>query len=141
MLRNVEIDGEIAAIIIYSSFQCEGINFVTPSSFSQQLGYMKRESGYLIEPHMHNINPREVSLTNEVLFVKSGVLRVDFYNNNKVYFGSVRLKGGDVILLAAGGHGFLIEEDSEIIEVKQGPYSGDADKTRFVSKIDVPTMI
>ncbi len=38
---------------------------------------------------------------------------------------------GDVILLAYGGHGFEILEDAEMIEVKQGPYAGDMDKTRF----------
>jgi len=36
-----------------------------------------------------------------------------------------------VILLASGGHGFEVLEDLEMIEVKQGPYAGDADKTRF----------
>ena len=41
------------------------------------------------------------------------------------------LQGGDVILLAEGGHGFEMLEDSEMVEVKQGPYAGDGDKTRF----------
>jgi hypothetical protein len=34
-------------------------------------------------------------------------------------------------LLASGGHGFKVLEPLEMIEVKQGPYSGDHDKTRF----------
>ena len=34
-------------------------------------------------------------------------------------------------MLVAGGHGFEMLEPTEIIEVKQGPYSGDQDKTRF----------
>ena len=37
-----------------------------------------------------------------------------------------------VILLIAGGHGFEVLEDVEMIEVKQGPYVGEGDKTRFV---------
>jgi len=36
-----------------------------------------------------------------------------------------------VILLAFGGHGFEMLAPTEMIEVKQGPYAGDADKTRF----------
>jgi len=36
-----------------------------------------------------------------------------------------------VILLAFGGHGFEMLEATEIIEVKQGPYAGEQDKTRF----------
>lgn len=38
---------------------------------------------------------------------------------------------GDVILLAAGGHGFEMLEDAEMIEIKQGPYCDDVDKVRF----------
>jgi len=74
---------------------------------------------------------RKVTLTQEVLFIKSGVVRVDFYDDNRNYLESRVLEQGDVILLAAGGHGFEMLEQAEIIEVKQGPYCGDQDKVRF----------
>jgi hypothetical protein len=73
-----------------------------------------------------------VQYTQEVLFVKSGKLRADFYDNDRQYVESRVLEGGDVILLAAGGHGFEVLEEVEMVEVKQGPYTGDQDKTRFV---------
>ena len=41
------------------------------------------------------------------------------------------LEQGDVILLASGGHGFQVLEDLEMYEIKQGPYAGENDKTRF----------
>ena len=85
----------------------------------------------LLAYHIHNSVLREVHFTNEVLFIKSGKVRVDFYNNNKTFIEESVLNKGDVILLASGGHGFQMLEDSEIIEVKQGPYAGDNDKTRF----------
>lgn len=75
--------------------------------------------------------PREVQFTNEVLFVKSGKVRVDFYGDDRNYLESRILEQGDVILLASGGHGFEMLEPTEMIEVKQGPYAGDEDKTRF----------
>ena len=34
-----------------------------------------------------------------------------------------------------GGHGFEVLEELEMIEVKQGPYAGDRDKTRFVGRV------
>ena len=52
-------------------------------------------------------------------------------NENKNYIESRILLSGDVILLSKGGHGFLMLEDTEMIEVKQGPYAGDQDKERF----------
>lgn len=119
------------AIIIRNRFKSEGIEFLTPNSFSQQLGYMNRPKGYKIKPHTHNLVNRQVQLTNEVLFIKSGKVRVDFYSNEKRYLVSKILLTGDVILLADGGHGFEMLEPTEMIEVKQGPYLGDKDKVRF----------
>ena len=92
---------------------------------------MNRPKGYVIQPHVHNPITREVQFTKEVLFIKSGRVRIDFYDDHQSYIESHILHQGDVILLAFGGHGFEMLEPSEIIEVKQGPYAGDADKTRF----------
>jgi hypothetical protein len=92
---------------------------------------MKRPKNYIIEPHVHNAVPREVQYTEEVLFIKRGKVRVDFYDQNRQYLESRILFKGDVILLASGGHGFEMLEETEIIEVKQGPYAGSADKTKF----------
>lgn len=131
MVEEIKYRDNLLAIIVSSKFEKEGIAFFTPNSFSQQLGYMKREKDYVIEPHVHNPVKREVVWTQEVLFIKSGKVRVDFYNEEKIYLKSRVLEKGDVILLASGGHGFEMLEESEIIEVKQGPYSGDKDKTRF----------
>ena len=131
MIEEIKNGSELLSIIIRASYSQNGISFFTPSEFSQQLGYMKREKGYSIDPHVHNPVKREVVWTQEVLFVKSGKIRVDFYNDSKVYLESRVIQTGDVILLASGGHGFHMLEESEMIEVKQGPYSGDRDKTRF----------
>ncbi|MBS1635499.1 MAG: hypothetical protein JST26_06210 [Bacteroidetes bacterium] len=121
------------AIIIRRDYKKEGIEFFTNDDDSQQLGYMNRPEGYEILPHRHNIVQREVHLTQEVLFIKSGKVRVDFYNNEQVYLESRVLLPGDVILLADGGHGFFMLEQSEMIEVKQGPYCGEKDKVKFNS--------
>ena len=60
--------------------------------------------------------------------IKRGKLRVDFYDSGRNYIESRILLGGDTILLATGGHGFEALEEIEMIEVKQGPYAGDADE-------------
>lgn len=119
------------ALVIRRDFFKEGVEFFTPTSYSQQLGYMNRPAGYCIPPHVHNPVLREVQFTKEVLFIKSGRLRVDFYTEDQSYLESTILESGDVILLAYGGHGFEMLEPTEIIEVKQGPYAGESDKTRF----------
>lgn len=131
MIENITHAGRTLATLLRTTYKDDGIKFFTPDDFSQQLAYMNRPQGYVIQPHVHNAVPREVQLTNEVLFIKSGKVRVDFYDGGHAYLESRILNPGDVILLAFGGHGFEMLEASEIIEVKQGPYAGEADKTRF----------
>lgn len=133
MIHRIINNSICLAIIIRSSYQKDGIEFFSNDKDSQQLGYMKRPEGYLIIPHRHNLVQREVKLTQEVLFIKSGKIRVDFYDNQQQYIESTILNQGDIILLCDGGHGFKMIETSEIIEVKQGPYCGEEDKVRFQS--------
>lgn len=121
----------LIAIIVRSNFSKEGIHFFTPDDFTQQLAYMKHPRGKIIEPHIHNHLTRAVHFTKEVLFILKGRLRVDFYGEDYRYLESRQLEKGDLILLSSGGHGFEVLEDIEMIEVKQGPYLGDKDKTRF----------
>lgn len=135
MIENILFGDVQLAIILRAEFHADGIKFFTPNDFSQQLGYMNRPQGYVIPPHVHNPVIRQVHYTKEVLFIKSGRVRVDFYDDTQNYLESRVLIKGDVVLLAFGGHGFEMLEASEIIEVKQGPYAGETDKTRF-SPID-----
>lgn len=123
------VDGYVAAIIVRNEFRPEGIQFVTPDDYSQQLGYMTRPSGYRIQPHIHLHVDRKATLTQEVLYVRRGRVRVDFYREDESYVDSREIATGDVILLSRGGHGFEMLDDTEMIEVKQGPYLDD--KRRF----------
>jgi mannose-6-phosphate isomerase-like protein (cupin superfamily) len=131
MIEHITHTGELLAIIVRSGFSEPGISFFTPNDLSQQLAYMRHPSGKKIQPHVHNPVPRQVHYTQEVLFIRRGVLRVDFYDNGQNYLESRMLRAGDTILLTTGGHGFEMIEEVEMIEVKQGPYAGDSDKTRF----------
>lgn len=133
MVEYVKHHEQLLAIILKSNFQKDGIHFFTPNELSQQLAYMKHPSGKIIEPHVHNPVKREVQFTQEVLFLKKGKLRVDFYDEEQNYLESRILSEGDIILLSTGGHGFEVLEEIEMVEVKQGPYAGDEDKTRFAS--------
>ncbi len=141
MVEYVENDGVVIAVIIRRDYQKDGISFFTPSDFSQQIAYMKHPSGKDIQAHVHNQVAREVLHTKEVLFIKKGKLRVDFYSDQQKYLESRILQAGDVILLARGGHGFKVLEEVEMFEVKQGPYAGDQDKTRFQGINDTQVII
>jgi hypothetical protein len=132
LIERISTNGIDMSIIVHAGFRKPGIHFFTEGTLSQQLAFMSHPTGKLIAPHVHNPVPREVQFTQEVLFIRKGLLRVDFYDTEQHYLESRVLGAGDVILLIQGGHGFEVLEEVEMIEVKQGPYVGEQDKTRFL---------
>jgi mannose-6-phosphate isomerase-like protein (cupin superfamily) len=133
MKEEIYIENCLCAVILRASFDEPGIQFFTPSDFSQQLASMSYAPGKIIPAHTHDLVQREVLHTQETLFIRKGAVRVDFYTEEREYRTSRVLTAGDVILLVAGGHGFEVLEELNMVEVKQGPYAGEADKTRFDS--------
>ena len=88
MIKKITHKNQVLALIIPAQFKKNGIEFFTPDDFSQQLAYMNHPTGKIIEPHVHNEIIREVNYTQEVLFIKKGKLRVDFYDQEQVYLKS-----------------------------------------------------
>jgi hypothetical protein len=131
VIESVEFSGERLALIVRSKIDAPGVSFLTEANLSQQLAYISHPAGTAIAPHFHNPVPREVLYTQEVLLIRKGRLRVDFYTDERKFISSRYLCAGDVILLIKGGHGFSVLDDVEMFEVKQGPYIGEQDKTRF----------
>ena len=126
----------IVAILTALAFAVTAVaEEITSDNWTDMVGFkpdpeaLKIKKGKTIKAHRHNLVKREVHFTQEVLFIKRGRLKVDLYSSSKEYMESVILGPGDIILLASGGHGFEILEDLEMIEVKQGPYAGDQDKS------------
>ena len=141
MIKKVYDGDNLLAIIISNKFNEPGIHFFTPDDFSQQLAYMRHPKGKTIIPHAHNPVPRQIEYTQEILFIKSGKIRVDFYDSDQKYLESYILSQHDVILLIKGGHGFEVLEELEMFEIKQGPYVGENDKTRFTGSPSIEIKI
>ncbi len=124
--------GNCLAIVIKAEYTVERTEFFSNPEYSQQLGIIRYPQGGKIKPHYHNELARQVFFTQEVLVIRKGSVKVDLYNSALEWISDVLLTKGDVIFLIAGGHGFEMIEDCEMLEIKQGPYSGvDNDKTRF----------
>jgi mannose-6-phosphate isomerase-like protein (cupin superfamily) len=137
MKEEIIIDGNLVAILLKAEYDEPGIQFFTSSELSQQLASMSYGPGKVIAAHTHRPVRREVLYTQEALFIRKGKLRVDFYGPEQEYRCSRILQAGDVILLIAGGHGFEVLEELNMVEVKQGPYAGDLDKIVFTSSLPI----
>ena len=125
--------GEILAIVVRGGFKGKTHNFFTPNDFTLQVGLNFYPSGHSIQPHIHLEQTKRIDRMQEVLFIKKGHVRMSLFDSKKTLVRTIDLFGGDLLLQAAGGHGFEILRSAEILEIKQGPFAGDQDKVRFTS--------
>jgi len=120
-VEKIEKDGKILAMILRSTTPESPVEFVTPKDFPLQLGIHKRKEGEYIKAHEHKPFDNLKSLpVQEILFIKKGKISIELYHKKKV-FKKVVVSDGEVILLNSG-HNVRFLEDTEMTEVKQGPY-------------------
>ena len=92
---------------------------------------MNHPKGHEIQPHLHKKNIRKISGTSEVLIILSGKIKINFFNNKKIYLFSKIANKNDIVILLSAGHGFKMLKGCKFIEVKQGPYYPERDKNKF----------
>ncbi|WP_162784568.1 hypothetical protein [Polynucleobacter necessarius] len=129
MIKKIEKNNLLLGIVMQSSFRLkEGIEFITDENSEFQLGYMHRSRNYEVRPHFHIQKLRQISQTSEVLIVKTGSICVSFFDCGGDFVSSEELSDGDICMFVAGGHGVKFLEDSDLIEIKQGPHLPGHDK-------------
>ena len=129
MVRKIMYKNDLLAIHITNNFVLEpGINFLTDINNEFQLGFIKRNMGYKVAPHKHIERNRQITKTSEFLFIKSGKCLIRIASIDGFVSEEIICVSGDVVLLLNGIHGIDFLEDTELIEVKQGPYISEFDK-------------
>lgn len=99
------------------------LDFLTPAETFCQVGTWWYAKGKKPRAHRHVINDRPNHLTQECVIVLHGSLRVDLYDEAGSVFHSEILRQGELMILLAGGHGYeILEDDTKIIECKNGPF-------------------
>ena len=119
------------ACIIRGEQDPDKTTFVTPSQFEQQLGFIVYPAGGEVHRHYHRPVDRHLTGTSEVVVLRRGRCVLDIYDNEQNLVASRELKAGDIAILVAGGHGYRMLEDTVLLEVKQGPYTGVEERERF----------
>lgn len=119
------------ALIIRNKYLLDRTKFLTPDLFNLQVGFIVYDKDGWIKPHEHKKIKRLIEGTSEVLIVKKGKMEASFFSDKQEFIVSKIVEEGDIILLVGGGHSFRMIEDTVLLEIKQGPYMGNQDKTRF----------
>ena len=131
-----DAQGRTLAIVIRSQFATEKYNFVTPPESSLQVGVSFYQPGETIQPHLQPEQNRAVTQSQECIVVRKGEMTLFVFDANRNLVAETVLYAGDVLLQSAGGHAFKVNKNTEIVEVKQGPFGGESDKIRF--ECDLP---
>ena len=111
----------------------DGLNFFSQDDDFIQVGVWGYGAGKSLKAHIHNEVERQVLWTQEVLFVHSGRIRANIYNTAEQKVAELLVNKGDIIILLRGGHGYdVLEDGTQVLEIKNGPYVGpDMDRRRF----------
>jgi quercetin dioxygenase-like cupin family protein len=131
VIETIQSDGAVLAYVVRASTP-DRTTFLTPPECNLQVGYVVYTAGQEIARHVHLPVERSLVGTAEVLVVQRGRCEVDVYTDDRRLVGTRELRQGDVLIAVAGGHGVRLLEDTVLLEVKQGPFLGDAaSKERF----------
>jgi hypothetical protein len=131
LVEHISWDGQPLSYLIRGNLKPEHTTFLTPPQFKQQVGFIVYGAGQEIPRHVHRPLARHLVGTSEVVIIRSGRCEVDIYNDNCELVATRVLETGDILLMISGGHGFRMLEDTILLEVKQGPYTGLDEKERF----------
>ena len=131
MFERIPAEGPLLALLLAGTADPAETTFPTPSDLNLQVGFVVYPAGGEVPRHEHRPLERHLVGTPEVLVVRSGRCEVDLYDDDRRHVATRELRAGDVILIVGGGHGFRMLEDTVLLEVKQGPYSGIEEKTLF----------
>jgi len=126
MNQEIIKDGDIIlAIIIKNQEFKQGLDFLTKDIDALQVGTWHYQKGQILKAHIHLTAERTNTNVQEFVFVKSGKLRADLYNQADQLVAQKELTAGDIIILMSGGHGYeILEDNTQVLETKNGPYIG-----------------
>ena len=124
-------NGKSLAYIIRAEIDPKQTTFLTPPDLKQQVGFVVYPAGGEVKRHVHLALQRHLIGTSEVIIVRKGRCEIDIYSEERTLVASRELHPGDIMLMTGGGHGFRMTEDTVLLEVKQGPYTGIDEKEHF----------
>ncbi len=139
-IERVEHNSKLLAVIIrgkaFSELKESGkkMLFASPDQFPFQMGIHHRQKEETIPAHAH-IPFKELKNfpVQEFFYLLSGKIKIDLYDelNQDKKISDIIISGGDSVVLNTA-HGFTFLEETEMVEIKQGPYRGKEEEKRML---------
>jgi cupin fold WbuC family metalloprotein len=124
-LREIVSEGLLLARHITNQDLKNGLNFFTQESDQLQVGSWRYAKGKTLAPHIHNYVKRESDRTQECVIVVAGSIKVTIYTERDEILEEIVVNAGQAMILLRGGHGYeILEDETVVFEIKNGPYPG-----------------
>ena len=132
-MKKYEYGGKLFCILYKESDWVKGLNFITRDEDFIQAGSWWYDAGKILDSHTHNEFPRTAMRTQESIYVVQGSMKVKLFTEQHEYIEEYTMYKGDLAVFTYGGHGYeILENDTKIIETKNGPFVGvEKDKVKF----------
>lgn len=102
-----------------------GATPLTDPSQPLQVLTHKRKAGKYTKAHTHKAKKRVTKKLQECLVVINGKIKIDLYTSQSKFIKSLYVTSGQAVIFMSGGHSVRLISDSELIEVKNGPFCED----------------
>jgi hypothetical protein len=130
-MKYLDKNQNLVCIHIKDIDSLEGKAFLTPKDLTLQTGVLFFQKNDNVQNHIHLPRSSNIKNTIEVLFIVEGCCEISIYDNEKNFIDSFISKTKDIVIFVSGGHGIRFIENTKILEIKQGPYLEEDDKTKF----------
>ena len=133
-MKEIVKEGVVLCRLIELEDMKPGLNFFSKDEEFVQVGVWGHyENGKYLQNHVHNCIDRIANRTYEVLYMINGSMDVEIFTLDREHVETFSIHKGEILILMECAHGYTItEDDTTVLEVKNGPFFGaDIDKTKF----------
>lgn len=132
-MKEIVAGGDVLARLIEDADIKDGLSFFSRDDEFVQVGAWNYNKGVELKRHIHNKAERSVTRTQEVLVVQNGSIKAEIFSLDKRLIETVTVNAGEILVLLNSGHGYtILQDDTRVIEIKNGPYLGpEVDRSRF----------
>ena len=124
---------DLLVIILRAGDYLPGTNFYNRENDFIQTGTWNHPKGHKIKAHSHQTFDRIVKRTQEMVYLKEGKMKSNIYDKKDKFLAEILLNPGDVIIYLDGGHDFeILEDNTQVFEIKNGPYFGTEKDKKFI---------
>ena len=136
-MREIVKGGKILARhILQEDIKPGLISFSNDDEFLQVVAWGHYEKGKYLQDHWHNAFERSATRTYEAVYVVKGAIEARIFDLDLVPVETFTVKQGEILILLESAHGYtILEDDTTVLEIKNGPFMGvEKDKTKFQPK-------